>query len=252
MAVVRLLMSASVAALVLAGSAALADPVSIDLSGFANGSWCNVGGGPLVNCGTMPTGKQSFNGQTFNIAGANGGNNAWFASVAANNGSGAVSLVIPVNIANVVNVDTLLNTMWGQSGTSYDTITFTGSAGASYSIALMGDSAIRDYNQYVWTNSVSSTAHSSQFWSNGLVGGFQRLDEQVFALPTAFADQTLETITITDNGGDDFSRIFLSGLNVETAGDPPTTVPEPAALFLTAGGFIGLGLLGRRSARKLR
>lgn len=249
MVISRVASSVFLSTLVLAGSVATAEPVTVDLSAYANGSWCNVGGGPLVYCSSMPSGVQTFNGEPFDIAGANGGNNAWFSSVAANNGPGAVSLVLPVNVADVVNVYTLLNTMWGQSGTSYDTITFTGSAGDTYSVALMGNYAIRDYNRYIWTNSISAAANSVSVWNNYAIGGWQRLDEQAFILPAAFANETLETVTITDTGSDDFSRIFLSGLTLETAGDPPSAVPEPAALLLTAGGFIGIGLLGRRNIR---
>ena len=114
-------------------STAGATSVSIDLSAFANGSWCNVGGGPMVNCTALPSGSQVFNGQNFDIAGANGGNNAWFSSAAANNGPGSVSLTIPVNVANVVSAYTLMNTFWGQSGaTPYDSVTFTGSLGNVY------------------------------------------------------------------------------------------------------------------------
>jgi hypothetical protein len=252
MVILRWALSIPLGILVWGGSAGLAEPVMVDLSNYANGSWCNVGGGPLVYCNSMPSGVQTFNGETFNIAGSNGGNNAWFSSVAANNGSGSVSLVVPVNVANVVNVYTLLNTMWGQSGTSYDTITFTGSAGDTYSVDLMGNYAIRDYNRYIWTNSISASANSFSVWNNYGIGGWQRLDEQIFALPAAFADETLQTITITDRGDVDFSRIFLSGLTLETAADPPDapTVPEPAAILLTAAGFIGIGLLGRRTSRR--
>lgn len=87
----------------------------------------------MVNCTALPSGSQVFNGQNFDIAGANGGNNAWFSSAAANNGPGSVSLTIPVNVANVVSAYTLMNTFWGQSGaTPYDSVTFTGSLGNVY------------------------------------------------------------------------------------------------------------------------
>lgn len=251
MAIIRSAMIFVVAVLIFAASPAQADIVNVDLSGVANGSWCDVGGGPLVNCSIMPSGMQTFNGQSFDIAGANGGNNAWFASVAANNGPGTVSVVVPVNVANVTSVYTLLNTMWGQSGASYDTVTFAGSAGASYSITLTGDNAIRDYNQYIWTNSISASANSVTAWNNYGSGGGQRLDQQTFVLPSDFGNQTLQTITLTDTGNDDFSRIFLAGLTVNTAGDsdPPSSVPEPITVLLAAGGLIGLGLLGRRNSR---
>jgi hypothetical protein len=245
-------MISSLAAFAFASLAA-AEPVSVDLSGFANGSWCNVGGGSLFGCDTLPTGQQTFNGQTFNIANGSSGN-AWFSSVAANNSSGTVSLVIPVNVAHVVSVSTLLNTLWGQTGASYDTVTFTGSAGANYTVGLTGDYAIRDYNRYIWTNTISPSAGTFLAWDNYGSGGAQRLDEQMFTLPDSFADQTLTSITITDRGDTMFSRVFLAGLTLQTNGayagaDPPAAVPEPAALLLSAAGLIGLGIWGRRRKR---
>ncbi len=61
-----------------------------------------VEGRSLTAAACLPEQCRLQSGQTFNIAGANGGNNAWFASVAANNNPGTVSLVVPVNVANVV------------------------------------------------------------------------------------------------------------------------------------------------------
>ncbi len=244
------LMRISAVLFAFAACMANAESVAINLSSAANGAWCNVGGGYLVNCESMPSGQQLFNASLFSIAGANGGNNAWFSSVAANNGAGSVSLAIPVNLPNVTSVHTLLNTLWGQNGTSYDTVTFTGSSGAVYSVNLTGNYAIRDYNQYIWTNSLNPAANSVAVWNNYASGGGQRLDEQTFILPQAFGDQTLETITITDNGANVFSRIFLAGLTVDTAAaDPASSVPEPAVLLLTAGGLIAMGLLRRRSRK---
>ncbi len=130
----------------------------------------------MFGCSTLPTGIQTFNGTNFNIAGANGGNNAWFSSVAANNGPGTVSVTIPVNVVGATSVSTLMNTFWGQSGTSYDMITFTGTGGVSYSVNLTGNSSVRDYNNYIWTNSVSGPTQMA--WTND---GSQRWTSRRFS-----------------------------------------------------------------------
>lgn len=221
-------------AIVTFSTAAFSDEVPIDLSSVANASWCNVGR-PMFGCTTLPTGSLDVNGTTFNIAGGNGGNNAWFSSVAANNGSGTVSVTIPVNVANATKVFTLMNTFWGQASAE-DVITFTGSAGATYSVNLIGNQDVRDYNDYIWTNSISGNTAAA--WSNG---SGQRLDEQTFVLPASFANQMLESITVTDSGNDVFSRIFLAGLTVD-----PVSTPEPATMALVGVALIGAGLFFRR------
>ena len=211
----------------------MADNVEVDLSGIANGSWCNVGGGSLFGCSAMPTGQQVFNGEAFNIAnGASG--NAWFSNVASGMQAGTVSVTINVNVANAVSVQTLMNTLWGQSGTSYDTITFTGSKGV-LTESLTGNNSVRDYNNYVWTNSINSP--TTVAWTDGT----QRLDEQNFSLGS-YAGETLTSITITDSGNESFSRAFLAALTI----DPTAVTPEPSYLAFVGASLLGVGLLSRR------
>jgi hypothetical protein len=224
---------------------ALADQVQVDLSSIANGAWCNVGGGPMFGCSTLPTGTLTANGSVFNIAGANGGNNAWFSSVAANNGAGTVSVTIPINVVGATTVSTLMNTFWGQAAAE-DVVTFTGSAGAIYSVNLVGNQNIRDYNNYVWTNSISGTTTNAWNNNNG-----QRLDEQIFNLPSEFADQTLESMSITDSGNQVSSRVFLAGLTVDP-GSNAMAVPEPASLALVGGVLMFAGLVFRRRRAQAR
>lgn len=216
-------------------TAAMADNVEVDLSGIANGSWCNVGGGSLFGCSAMPTGQQTFNGEGFNIANGPTGN-AWFSSVAANNGSGVASVTIQVNVANAQSVQTLMNTLWGQGGTSYDTISFTGSLG-TITDSLSGNNTLRDYNNWVWTNSIASPTTTA--WTDTT----QRLDEQTFSLG-ADSGETLTSITITDSGNNDFSRLFLAGMTIDPS--DPAAAPEPGYLALVGGGLLGAGLLFRR------
>jgi PEP-CTERM motif len=224
-------------------AAGLASSVAVDLSSYANGSWCNVSGGTMYGCASLPTGQQTYNGETFNIAnGPNG--NAWFSSVAAGNGAGTVSLTIQTNVTNAVTVKTLMNTFWGQSGTSYDSITFQGTGGATFSENLTGNNTLRDYNNYVWTNSIVQPTTTA--WTDVS----QRFDEQTFVLPASFQGQTLTSITITDWGNDMFSRAFLAALTVDTLSTPnadPTT-PEPGTLALVGVSLLGVGAFFRRKS----
>lgn len=215
--------------------------MAVDLSGIANGSWCNAGGLQMFGCTAIPTGQQTFNGETFNIAnGPNG--NAWFSSAAAGNQAGTTSVTIQTNVTNATTVKTLMNTFWGQNGTSYDTITFTGSKG-TFSESLTGNNSLRDYNNYVWTNSIVQP--TTVAWTDI----DQRLDMQTFSLGE-YAGETLTSITITDWGHEYFSRAFLAALTVDSDGDPTASVtavtPEPAGLALVGASLLGAGWLFRR------
>jgi len=220
-------------------TASLADSVTVDLSSVANGSWCNVGGGTLFGCSALPTGQQTYNGETFNIAsGASG--NAWFSSVASGKTSGVTSVTVQTNVTNAVSVKTLISTLWGQGGTSYDSITFNGSKG-SFTEALTGNNTLRDYNNYVWTNSIQQP--TTVAWTDVS----QRLDEQVFSLGS-YAGEDLTSVTLTDWGNELFSRAFLAGLTVDT--DPTSqaaaVTPEPSYLAFVGATLLGAGLLFRR------
>lgn len=220
-------------------TAGMADQIAVDLSSNANGSWCNVGGGAMYGCGSLPTGIQNYNGQTFNISnGPNG--NAWFSSVAAQGGSTAQTLTLNVNVMNAVSVATLMNTFWGQSGVVLDTISFGFSDGSSITDSMTGNNTLRDYNNWVWTNSIS--APTTGAWTDTS----QRLDEQMFSLG-ADAGKDLTSITITDTGNQLYSRAFLAALTVDTqAGLDVVTTPEPGYLAFVGASLLGAGLLFRR------
>lgn len=237
---IRSILTSGVMAITFA-AVSMASSVAVDLSSYANGSWCNVGGGSLFGCSSLPTGQQTYNGELFNISnGASG--NAWFSSVATGNGAGTTSLTIQTNVTNAVSVKTLMNTLWGQNGVSYNSITFNGTGGATYTENLTGNNALRDYNNYVWTNSIVQP--TTVAWTDVS----QRLDEQVFTLPSSFQGQTLTSITLTDSGNYMFSRVFLAALTVDT--NPTTSAdavtPEPAYLAMAGMGLLGVGLLFRR------
>lgn len=194
---------------------------TISLASFVNDSWC---GRSLLGCSTFPYGTKHYDGITYAILGNKQGtaNTAWFASVAANQGSGTVSITIPVNVAKVKTVYTLMNTEWGSTQTGLITVTFTGSGGATWTADLTGGVNVRDYNNGNYTDTcicqlpagVGQTG-AINAWTNT---SSQRLDEQIYELPAAFATQTLESITITDNGGENVQRAILGAVTVSTTG----------------------------------
>jgi hypothetical protein len=194
----------------------------ISLASVINNSWCGDLGVYNLNCATFPYGTKHYNGIPFLIAGDKAGtaNNAWFSDFSAGGGSSPASITIPINVAKVKTVYTLMNTIWGSSAPGLLSITFTGSAGATWTFDPTGGVYIRDYNNGNFTDTCIcqlpggvGQAGSINAWVNGKG---QRLDEQIYELPAEFATQTLVSITITDSGNEDVQRSFLSALTVST------------------------------------
>lgn len=195
---------------------------TISLASVVNNRWC---GEALISCSTFPYGTKHYDGITYDILGTKQGtvNTAWFAADAAGQGSGTVSITIPVNIAKVKTVYTLMNTEWGSSQTGLITITFTGSGGATWTFELTGGVNVRDYNNGNYTDTCicqlpGSVGQSGTINAWTSTSGQQRLDEQIYELPAAFATQTLESITITDSGNENVQRAILAAVTVSTVG----------------------------------
>jgi hypothetical protein len=194
----------------------------ISISSLVNNSWCGEG---LLGCSTFPYGAKRYDNVTYTVLGNKKGtvNTAWFASDAAGQGGGTVTITIPVNVAKVKTVYTLMNTEWGSTQTGLISIKFTGSGGATWTYNLTGGVNVRDYNNGSFTNTCicqlpggvgeSATING---WTNST--GQQRLDEQIYELPASFATQTLESITITDSGNENEQRAILAAITVSTTG----------------------------------
>jgi hypothetical protein len=206
-----------------AGLANAADK-TINISSVTNNSWCGDLGVYNLNCNTFPYGTKHYNGIPFLIEGTKKGteNNGWFSDFAAGGGSGAVSVTIPVNVAKVKTVYTLMNTIWGSTEPGLLSIMFTGSEGATWIFNPIGGVNVRDYNNGNFTDTCIcqlpggvGQAGAINAWVNGLG---QRLDEQIYELPAEFATQALVSITITDSGNEGVQRSFLAAVTVSTTG----------------------------------
>ena len=190
----------------------------INISSVANKNWCVSG---QINCSTLPFGTKTYNGVTFHIPGDASANNAWFAYWAVNGGGGKASVTIPVKIANVKTVYTLMNTDWGSTEKGLLSITFTGSKGATWTYNPIGNVNIRDYNHGVYTNSIDCGLPAGVGKSTTVTafnnGKGQRLDMQIYELPASFEGQTLLKITIDDLGATNVQRSFIAAVTVSTA-----------------------------------
>ncbi len=217
------------------GTAARAAETEVDLSGAANRSWVSDWG-----VGSFPTGRQTYNGVGFDIA-----SDAQGARYASAIYGSTDPIVLNMDVKNAASASSLINTIWGQPGpASYLSITFTGSAGFTQTFDLVGGVDIRDFNNYAYTNTINGTTTKNAV---SVDGDQHRLDQQFYALDSAFLSQDLVSVTMTDTGGDGFSRGALTGLTIETAAG---AAPEPStwALMVIGVGLAGASLRGRRRA----
>jgi hypothetical protein len=208
--------------------------IKLDMSGVKNSSFTDPG---YRNAG-FPTGDVVLGGVPFDL-GPPAGPNAWNAEFAT--GSNPRTLTLNPLISNVDIVYVLMNTWWGQPGpSSYANISFAGTGGATYSVDLIGGVHIRDFNQAEFTNFTTSPDTTEVFQS---MGGARRLDMLRFDLPASFLGQMLTGITVSDNGGTQFQRAFVSGMTAQTI--TPAAIPEPATILLTAAGLLAVTLRRR-------
>lgn len=189
----------------------------VDLSSFYNNRLQTFSFGNAFN---FPVGDQVFGGVPFNIPAS--GNNTWIA------GSPA-SIDVPVNVYGVTEVDTLINTIWGEfDPATFASVEFYGSDGAFYRYDLDGNRDVRDYVQNVFTNTITGPIATNVFKTGSGFLNEVRLDMQKFTLPATFANQTLTHVKFTDTGHDFFQRIVLTGMavvaSVPLMGDHPITV----------------------------
>src|SRR5579864_62126 len=192
--------------------------VPLNISSEANATRCDVSGVGVMNCSTFPSGTQKYNGVSFNIPTIN---NAWFANTASNGGTGQVSITIPVNVANVRTVYTLINTFWGSTQSGLLSLTFQGSNGATFTYNPAGNTDIRDYNSGEFTTTIDcglpSGAGKAATVSAFNNGKGQHLDMQIIELPVAFATQTMVRITFIESGAPNVQRSFLAAVTVSTS-----------------------------------
>lgn len=231
---VRLLMAVGTAGATLPTHSAF---LTLDLSGSVNSRMQTYAGA----ASGYPEGDVTLGGVPFAIPA--GGDNVWNASVAG--GSNPRTLSVAVGVFGVEKVHTLINTWWGETGPgTLASIRFLGTGGLDHTVALDGNSDIRDFLDSSFSNAINGTTTTEVFSAGAGRGNAVRLDKQTFALPATFQLETLLAIELIDAGADQVQRMFLAGATVETA----TVIPEPG----TWGMLAALGLVGFGLSRRLR
>ncbi len=142
------------------------------------------------------------------------------------------ALTINVSVPSATNVYTLMNAYSPSPGYEIATVEFVGSNGATETFDLVNGTNIRDFYQGGSANTINGTTTENAFivtntqdaggTGNVNTGDFGTyvVDEQDFALDSAFASQTLTEIIITDLGGarGGSNVPILLGVTVQSAG----------------------------------
>ena len=195
-----------------------------------------------INGDQFPTGNQTYAGIDFDIDTTN----IWSSYLRTDNDNTNDTRTVDINVDEfgVTHVYSLISTFWGENDPtiSLAQIEFIGTNGASHIVQLDGGSVVRDYNfNPTYTTTLDPTI-AQEVWNNGTGAGSQHYDMQTFSLPMQFANETLQTIRITDNGQTGIQRTFLTALTVKTE----STVSTPGTLGLVSLSFLVLARIKRK------
>jgi hypothetical protein len=203
------------ALMVLSGQGFAAVPVlaPLDFSACANTS-LSIGQPVGAGKGNAAT---KYSGLTFTLLDPSAGNNVWVG------GATGATLDIKLSVTSPTAVYILMNTLYGRAAIANATVLFQGTGKKHKSFTLTGNTTIRDYNNWVWTNTINGTS-AREWWTNNLNPTSQdqshRLDAHGFNLGKIFAGQTLTDIIIEApaNAGVNYMEPFVAALGVQYAG----------------------------------
>jgi hypothetical protein len=239
---------------------ASADTVTqIDLSSYYNGNWnTTIDGLPPINSAAVAAGAESGTGNT--------GSGLTFSDPT----GGVVDLISynpPVTISGLdialnsnAAVQSLFNNYFGDTTPANAIeaiVVFTNSDGATATYSLEAGQTIRDYNNDDFVNTLGGSnvnpadgnVTALNWWNTGDASSnlngqpSQRLDAQIFALPTSWNGTDLTSITITDPAGN-IGQDVLSAIQVDDRSVSPT--PEPSETLLLTAGLAALAFFARR------
>jgi hypothetical protein len=183
----------------------------------------NVG---APNGATIGNAETKFSALTFTLLNPQTGNDSWA-------GTAGASLDIKVSVASPNAVYLVMNSLYGQSGITNATVELKGTGGVRKTFKLKGNKTIRDYNNWVWTNTLSGKT-AEEWWTNNLNpqpdDQSHRQDAHEFNIKKPFAGQSLTDIIIKApaNAGANYMEPLLFAVSVD-AGLGSGTLPSTCA-----------------------
>jgi hypothetical protein len=196
----------------------------VDFSACANNN--QVIGNPVgVSTGNALTKDSKL---TFTLLDPTTGNNVWV-------GSAGGQIEIKLSVPSPTAVYLLMNSYYGQSAIANAKVIFKGSNSTHRGTTLIGNTTIRDFNNWVWTNTINGKS-AQEWWTNNLNPQPQdqshRMDTHYFNLSTEFAGQTLTEIIIQSptNAGVNYMEPALFAIGVAYSG-ASGTIPSTCKLM---------------------
>ena len=193
--------------------------LTADIRTFSGGSNYNS-----LFSGPGTTTDWIWNGVPFDLAEDSNGNTVYYSTT-------ATSLTIPANVYGVTQAYTLINSAWGTGGVSVGKVEFYGSAGGYYEVDLVEGTNVRDHYNDGFENNIDGVTAVNAFTSQD---GMDRLDMQIYNLPSSFATQTLTDIVFTifaEGGG----LPFIAAATVQETAGAITEFPVPTAGSIPGG-----------------
>jgi hypothetical protein len=141
---------------------------------------------------------------------------------------------IPVGVAGLRTVYTLMDSGWGVLGQNIASVEFIGSGGGDYKQTLVEGTNIRNHSYGISSlnlcNQIAPGTPTMTFTGGGTggPGNEVHLDTQTWPLPAAFASQTLTDIKFITYGNVPNGVPFLAALTVSTSLPGPVTWTNPS------------------------
>jgi hypothetical protein len=138
--------------------------------------------------------------------------------------SGAV-MVVELAVPKATAVQILINTGWGQSGIPNAFVDVETSGGSSKTFKLIGNKTIRDFNNWIFTNSINGK-QTQEWWTNNKNpqpnDQSHRYDAHVIDISSVVKNDTLTRVVVRapQNAATGFLEPFVFAVNVEYPGKP--------------------------------